>query len=84
MNTADLAVVAVFAHPDDETFRVGGFLCLLAQKGVRVIVVSATKGEAGLPGTGYPPDYRVHELHCACQVLGLLPPIILGFPDGHL
>jgi len=84
MKPADLTLAALFAHPDDETFLAGGFLCLLAQKGVRVIVVSATKGEAGLTGTVYPPDYRVHELQCACQVLGLLPPIILGFPDGHL
>ncbi len=84
MNLADFSVLAVLAHPDDETYRAGGFLCLLAQRGVRVIVVSATKGEAGLTESDQQPDFRVHELRCACQVLGIEPPIVLGFPDGYL
>jgi len=34
------------AHPDDETFRCGGTLALLARRGVRVRLLTATRGEA--------------------------------------
>jgi len=41
-----LTLLAVFAHPDDETFRCGGTLALLARRGVRVQTLTATRGEA--------------------------------------
>lgn len=82
--------MAIFAHPDDESYRAGGLLTLLAQSGVRVHVVTATRGEAG--STGQPsictpaqlPSIRENELRCACQSLQLQPPRVLDFPDGHL
>jgi LmbE family N-acetylglucosaminyl deacetylase len=40
-------LLAILAHPDDETFRCGGMLALLARRGVRVWVLCATRGEAG-------------------------------------
>jgi N-acetyl-1-D-myo-inositol-2-amino-2-deoxy-alpha-D-glucopyranoside deacetylase len=40
-------VLAIFAHPDDESFCAGGALALLAQRGARVVVLNATRGEAG-------------------------------------
>ena len=43
-------LLAIFAHPDDETYRAGGTLALLARRGVRVWVLCATRGEAGVPG----------------------------------
>jgi N-acetylglucosamine malate deacetylase 2 len=84
------ALLAVFAHPDDETFRCGGTLALLAQRGVRVQVLTATRGQAG--SCGDPPlcmpdelpTVRENELCSACTVLGLLPPILLGYQDGQL
>ena len=73
--------LAVFAHPDDETFRAGGTLALLVQAGVQVQVVTATRGEAGSCGD-LPlcvpedlPALRERELRCACQDLGIEPPI---------
>jgi LmbE family N-acetylglucosaminyl deacetylase len=51
-------LLAVFAHPDDEAYRPGGTLALLAGRGVRVHLLTATRGEAGscgdphLPGDG--------------------------------
>jgi len=82
--------LAIFAHPDDETFRPGGTLALLAGKGVRVIVLAFTRGEAG--SCGNPPlckldelpAVREHELNCACQALGLQPPRLLKYADGQL
>lgn len=85
-----LTLLAVFAHPDDETFRPGGTLALLARLGVGVQVVSATYGEAG--PCGDPPlctpeelpDVRRSELCAACAALGILPPQFLDYRDGTL
>ena len=73
------ALLAVFAHPDDETFRCGGTLALLTRCGVRVQVLCATHGEAGVPGLD--PQQaglvRQAELECACRALGITPPLFL-------
>ena len=84
------SLLAVFAHPDDETFRCGGTLALLAQRGVRVQVLTATRGQAG--SRGDPPlcvpeelpAVRENELRCACAALGIQPPILLDYQDGQL
>ena len=83
-------LLAVFAHPDDETFRCGGLLALLAGRGVQVNLLTATRGEAG--SCGDPPlckaeglsEVREQELQCACNALGILPPSFLGYSDGKL
>lgn len=84
------SLLAVLAHPDDETFRCGGTLALLARQGVRVQVLAATRGQAG--SCGDPPVCRPEslgvvreaELRCACAALGLEPPILLDYQDGTL
>lgn len=84
------SLLAVFAHPDDETFRPGGTLALLSQRDVRVQVLTATRGGAGSCGhpplcaPGELPALRESELHCACTALGIEPPILLDYPDGRL
>ena len=83
-------LLAIFAHPDDEVLRCGGTLALLAQRGVRVQVLTATRGQAG--SCGNPPlcslqelgMVREAELRCACQALGILPPRLLDYQDGAL
>ena len=78
--TGDTPVLlAVFAHPDDETFRPGGTLALLARRGVKVHVLTLTHGEAG--SCGRPPlcmpdelPACERELRCACAALGIQPP----------
>ena len=83
-------LLAVFAHPDDECFRSGGTLALLAQSGVRVQVLTATRGEAGSCGDppvcrpAELPSVREGELRCACSALGIEPPIQLDYHDGAL
>jgi len=87
---SDLSLLAVFAHPDDETFRPGGTLALLARHGVRVEVLTFTRGEAG--SCGEPPlctpdelpAVRGRELRCACAALGIQPPHLLDHADSHL
>lgn len=83
-------LLAVFAHPDDETFRCGGLLALLARRGVRIQVLTATRGQAG--SCGDPPlctrdelpGVREQELRCACAAMGLEPPLLLDYQDGQL
>jgi LmbE family N-acetylglucosaminyl deacetylase len=87
---ADRCLLAVFAHPDDETFRPGGTLALLARGGARVQVLTATRGEAGscdAPPLCTPaqlPARRACELECACAALDVQPPHLLDYRDGHL
>jgi len=84
------SLLAVFAHPDDESFRPGGTLALLARRGVSVHVLTATRGGAGSRGDpplclpADLPAVREAELRCACKVLNLLPPILLDYQDGEL
>ena len=85
---ADL--LAVFAHPDDEVFRCGGTLALLGRRGFFVQVLTATRGEGG--SCGDPPlcapqelgALRETELRCACQSLGIEPPLVWDYADGAL
>jgi len=83
-------LLAVFAHPDDESFRPGGSLALMAAKGVEIYLLTATRGEAGFKEEN--PicerselgEVREEELRCACKVLGIQPPIFLNYADGRL
>jgi LmbE family N-acetylglucosaminyl deacetylase len=83
-------LLAVFAHPDDEAFLVGGSLALYAQQGIQVELLCLTHGEKGSTGTPALCDrqqlaqFREAELKQCCEILGvnLLP--IATFPDGQL
>lgn len=81
-----LRVLAIFAHPDDEAFRCGGTLALLAQRDARVWVLCATRGEAGIPGmtAQQAGQVRERELRCSCRALGIEPPRFLDYLDGTL
>lgn len=90
MNRSELVLMALFAHPDDESYRAGGFLTLLAQSGVSVYIVTATRGESGSTGvsSGSTPEQlssmREKELRCACRALQLQQPIVWDYPDGQV
>jgi LmbE family N-acetylglucosaminyl deacetylase len=85
-----LSLLAVFAHPDDESFAFGGSLAKYAAEGVRTGLVTATAGQAGRSPGAYPiaPEelglIRVEELRCACRVLGVGSLHLLGYKDNHL
>jgi len=80
----------VGAHPDDETFAVGGTLAQYAAAGVKVYYACATRGEAGtisahrLQGYATPADLRWAELQCAAAVLGLSGVFHLGYRDSGM
>lgn len=68
--------MAVLAHPDDESFGIGGTLARYAHEGVEVHVVIATDGVAGSVAQGYEHTLkelaavRAQELREAVAVLG--------------
>ena len=80
------SLLAIFAHPDDESYRAGGALALLARKGAQAWVLCATRGEQGILNmdpeeTG---QVRQIEMECACRALGIEPPRFLDYQDGTL
>lgn len=85
-----MTVVGFFAHPDDESYSAGGLFAALAEHGVAVQIICATRGEGGMDlrarrRTQDPIELgatRSEELRAACRALGLPPPRFLGQRDG--
>lgn len=79
-------LLAVFAHPDDESV-VGAVLAKYAAAGVRVYLATATDGRlgvsqhAGIPAGDALAAARVQELQCTTEKLGIHPPIMFGLHD---
>ncbi|HYO30716.1 MAG TPA: PIG-L family deacetylase [Thermomicrobiales bacterium] len=84
------AVLAVFAHPDDEQFGTSGALLRCVDRGVSVYVLCATRGDAGqvsdpaLASAETLGAVREGELREASRLLGFAEPIVLDYKDGHL
>lgn len=83
-------LLAILAHPDDETFGLGGTLALYAKKGYSVYYVCATRGEAGsadeehLKGYNDTAEMRTDELMRAAKILGLKDVFFLGYHDSGM
>ena len=80
-------ILAVWAHPDDETFCAGGILATAILAGQTVVCVTATRGEAGVQDEQrWPADtlgaVRTRELKQALDVLGITKHHYLGYLDG--
>lgn len=80
-------VLFAHAHPDDETLASGALIAELAARGLRVVLVTATRGERGevvdgplsaLAGTDALALHRESELAGACRVLGVAEHYWLG------
>lgn len=88
-------LMAVLAHPDDESLGVGGTLAKYASEGVEVSLVTATRGDGGRY-RGFRPDDPRHpgqlalaniretELRAAASALGVREVSLLGYRDQHL
>jgi LmbE family N-acetylglucosaminyl deacetylase len=83
-------ILAVLAHPDDESFGMGGTLALYAQRGVKVHLICATRGEVGEVGPEYLKGFhtiaelRESELRCAAGHLGLAQVHFLNYRDSGM
>ncbi|MEK7873096.1 MAG: PIG-L family deacetylase, partial [Chloroflexota bacterium] len=82
------SLLLVFAHPDDESFGVGGTAALYAAAGTPVHLACATKGERGTKDTALTGQklgaIREGELRRACAVLGVRNISFLGYMDGDV
>jgi LmbE family N-acetylglucosaminyl deacetylase len=73
----DKRLLLAFAHPDDESFGMGGTIARYTDEGVQVDLICATTGEAGtvdadiLEGYESVASLRLVELDCATQTLGI-------------
>lgn len=82
-------LLAVFAHPDDESIASGGLLALAALSGAEVSLLCLTRGEAADPqasaaARAHLAARRTVELGEAAVVLGLARVILRDHPDGML
>jgi LmbE family N-acetylglucosaminyl deacetylase len=90
-----LTLMAVHAHPDDESSSTGGVLARYAAEGIRTVVVTCTNGELGDGPGGVKPGEeghdevvvartRLEELRKACQILGVAHLELLGYHDSGM
>lgn len=83
-------LLAVLAHPDDETFGTGGTLAYYASIGVEVHLICATRGEVGdvdpemMQGFSSVEELREHELSEAAKALGLTQVHMLNYRDSGM
>ncbi len=81
-------ILGVFAHPDDETYGLGGSFLRYVPQGCAGTILTFTRGEAGeiAAGTGATPEslgeVREQELRTACKLFGVEDVRIVGTPDG--
>src|SRR5262245_41866700 len=88
-------LMAVLAHPDDESLGVGGTLAKYASEGVEVFLLTATRGDggryrghrpgdAGHPGASALANIREAELRAAAAALGVREVSLLDYRDQHV
>jgi len=88
-------IMAVLAHPDDESLGVGGTLAKYASEGAEVFLLTATRGDSGRfrgrrlddpqhPGPAALAKIREDELRAAAAALGVREVSILDYHDQHL
>ena len=92
--TQPLKLMAILAHPDDESLGFGGALAKYASEGIEVSLVTATRGERGRylgerdgpthPGPEKLAVLREAELRAAAAALGIRDLAILGYLDGRV
>ena len=86
-----LTLLAVFAHPDDEAFGVGGTLCRYARRGDRRSPGHSHPRRGGAditPRIGQTTRTFLPSVSescvAPCATYGIHPPILLDYVDGQL
>lgn len=82
------SILGVWAHPDDETFMVGGLMAAAAKNGQMVACLTATRGELGVQDdrrwpAGTLAVTRERELDKALSILGVIEHHWLDYQDGR-
>jgi len=92
---AQLTLMAVHAHPDDEVLGTGGVLARYADEGIRTVLVTCTNGEQGDGPNGVKPEQKGHdelqvserriaELRDSAAHLGVTHVELLGYRDSGM
>jgi LmbE family N-acetylglucosaminyl deacetylase len=88
-----LTLMCLHAHPDDETIGTGGTMAKAVREGLRVVVVTSTRGEMGeivVPERDTPEEHRrlaetrATELEEALGILGVTEWDNLGYRDSDM
>lgn len=89
--TESLRLMAIMAHPDDESLGIGGVLARYSAEGIETHVLTATPGDKGryFDNDNRPADeevgrVRAEELRAACAQLGVHDVQLLGYRDKEL
>src|SRR5689334_19924197 len=82
-------LLGVWAHPDDEAYLSSGLMARARAAGSRVVVATATRGEAGTDDpAGWPPErlaaIREREMAASLAALDVREHFWLGYRDGEL
>jgi mycothiol S-conjugate amidase len=86
-------IVALHAHPDDESSKGAGTIARYSDMGIRCVLVTATGGEAGdiLNAAADTPEVRADlaavrraELHDAAAIIGYDDVVMLGYRDSGM
>jgi len=92
---AELTLMAVHAHPDDEVLGTGGIFARYAEEGIRTVLVTCTNGEQGDGPGGVKPgepghdeaavrERRLAELGASVAHLGIEHVELLGYRDSGM
>ncbi len=79
-----------YAHPDDESFGLGGLIARYVAEGVEVSLICATNGDVGTVRPEFLTDYhsvaelRLAELECAAEKLKFKHVVRLGYRDSGM
>ena len=83
-------MLLAFAHPDDESFGMGGAIAYYAERGVEISLICSTNGDVGTVDPEWLEKYetiaelRLAELRCAAEKLGIKNVITYGYRDSGM
>lgn len=77
-----LSLLAVFAHPEDESFGPAGTLAKYANEGIEVSLVSATRGDT--PIKVEEKSQRARDRVCSCRASGIRRACLFDYRRGEL
>jgi LmbE family N-acetylglucosaminyl deacetylase len=88
--TAKRRLLIAYAHPDDESFGLGGLIAKYVAEGVDVYLVCATDGDVGTVSPEFMEGYatirelRLAELAAATEILGFRHVFTFGYKDSGM
>lgn len=85
---AERKLLAIFAHPDDESLNAGGLLAKAHKENIQTYLLCLSLGEKGIVDPKIRGNklkqIRKKELLGAARILGIKKVFFGGFPDGEL